>query len=423
MSDAAEAAIERLLAGSEERVRRFEEGLKNALPENRKRFRNRDYVNAEKLEALLMELRDDGIEPSRGFSAILAFYRADATLIEEYEDSSGSLEFLYDHAAAEILASFACRLPESHVLEKLSDLLADDPYGLRLAILKRANRFLSEAGLRELAAKFQGGQPEREERRFAQLSEEIAKQLNDPALLEAAILRQRPEMKPDDYVHLAQAHLHCEEHQKALDRLNQDPNGKAAASYDGTRIKLACLKSLGQTVEHQIAAWERFAEYPEVDRFENLVSEVGEERREALEERASEFILADPTFRTKRVLLLLHLGRAKQAEQRTLEHHEKLSEEFYGDLRDLAEGFRAASKDLAATLCFRALLNEILLSKRSKAYHHAADYYRALEELAGRVTDWGNFASHSEYVGALRAHHGRKYGFWSRVEASPTPSP
>ena len=72
MSDAAEAAIERLLAGSEERVRRFEEGLKNALPENRKRFRNRDYVNAEKLEALLMELRDDGIEPSRGFSAILA---------------------------------------------------------------------------------------------------------------------------------------------------------------------------------------------------------------------------------------------------------------------------------------------------------------------------------------------------------------
>lgn len=77
---------------------------------------------------------------------------------------------------------------------------------------------------------------------------------------------------------------------------------------------------------------------------------------------------------------------------------------------------------VAATVIYRALIDDILARARSKAYGHAARYLAKLATLAGApdtsavsVKDAG-ISDHATYVLSLRNAHGRKSGFWSVVK-------
>jgi uncharacterized Zn finger protein len=77
----------------------------------------------------------------------------------------------------------------------------------------------------------------------------------------------------------------------------------------------------------------------------------------------------------------------------------------------------------AATVIYRALIDNILSRARSKAYGHAARY---LAKLAALARECGTgapsmkaavIADHTAYVLSLRNTHGRKSGFWSLVKS------
>lgn len=73
---------------------------------------------------------------------------------------------------------------------------------------------------------------------------------------------------------------------------------------------------------------------------------------------------------------------------------------------------------LAATILYRALLDDILINTRSKAYSHGAKYLEKLTLLAleadpGRPN---GMADHGAYFVKLKETHLRKSSFWSRVE-------
>lgn len=76
---------------------------------------------------------------------------------------------------------------------------------------------------------------------------------------------------------------------------------------------------------------------------------------------------------------------------------------------------------LAATVIYRALIDDILSRARSKAYGHAARYLAKLSALAQDMdaaqSNSINIADHPAYVQTLRERHGRKTGFWSLVKA------
>ena len=71
---------------------------------------------------------------------------------------------------------------------------------------------------------------------------------------------------------------------------------------------------------------------------------------------------------------------------------------------------------LAATVLYRALVDDILARAKSPAYGHGARHLARLEALAGWIADWQGMADHVAYVLGLRKGHGRKVGFWSVVE-------
>ncbi len=62
-------------------------------------------------------------------------------------------------------------------------------------------------------------------------------------------------------------------------------------------------------------------------------------------------------------------------------HIDRLSGRYWEILPQYAHTFEA-NHPLVATLLYRKLLDDILETARSKAYHHAADYWHKLAELA-----------------------------------------
>ncbi len=69
----------------------------------------------------------------------------------------------------------------------------------------------------------------------------------------------------------------------------------------------------------------------------------------------------------------------------------------------------------AATVLYRALIDDILLRARSPAYGHAARYLGRLEALASRIDPSADLPEHETYRAKLKVAHGRKAGFWSLV--------
>jgi hypothetical protein len=71
----------------------------------------------------------------------------------------------------------------------------------------------------------------------------------------------------------------------------------------------------------------------------------------------------------------------------------------------------------AATVLYRALINDILARARSPAYGHAARYLTKLASLADQVDTWEDIPDHVAYHASLKQAHGRKAAFWSLVRS------
>jgi hypothetical protein len=77
-----------------------------------------------------------------------------------------------------------------------------------------------------------------------------------------------------------------------------------------------------------------------------------------------------------------------------------------------------AKEPLAATLLYRRMIDFTLDRARSSRYGHAARHLASCAWLATTVTDWHGHVPHAEYLADRRRRHGRKSGFWGRVNSS-----
>jgi hypothetical protein len=78
----------------------------------------------------------------------------------------------------------------------------------------------------------------------------------------------------------------------------------------------------------------------------------------------------------------------------------------------------AETYPLAATVALRAMIDFTLTEGRQKRYGYAAQHLATCADLAGRIEDFGPVGPHLAYAARLKAEHGKKTGFWSKVEAA-----
>ncbi len=100
------------------------------------------------------------------------------------------------------------------------------------------------------------------------------------------------------------------------------------------------------------------------------------------------------------------------------EDDEALDEAFahYEVLAPAAEALEEGHA-VAATILYRALIDDVLSRGRSQAYGHAARHLAQLDLMAAEIAG-STLEPHEAYRAALRKAYGRKHGFWNRFGSS-----
>jgi len=75
-----------------------------------------------------------------------------------------------------------------------------------------------------------------------------------------------------------------------------------------------------------------------------------------------------------------------------------------------------AGHPLAATVLRRAMIEDTLDGAKSRRYRHAARHLAECLSSDATIVDYGDIATHAQFVRTIRQKHARKYGFWQLVD-------
>lgn len=118
------------------------------------------------------------------------------------------------------------------------------------------------------------------------------------------------------------------------------------------------------------------------------------------------------------VALLLEIGDTALASQIAVTRHREFADVYYERLTQLLKEL-PENTSLIQVIIYRSLIDDILDNARSKAYGHAARYYKKLSQLDSRLefiaNSYSSLVSNKDYIITLNDKHGKKYSFWERV--------
>ncbi len=428
-NDDAARMVARLVNAPEETVRRFKAGLVALRRRRLVRYRE-SGAYANQLRSMLEDLEAGVRDPRTGVELVARFYHADAGAFETCDDSDGLVGDVFRRDAADLFARYASACRDKEWLASVVfDLVREDDYGVRDAVLQRSALYLPRAALRDLTDcmwKAAGAVPQprdRAERDWRQghwflLIALLARQLNDPALLERARRALSPELGTAACLDIAGAWLEAGDAGTALEWLRRIEPDVAFMAYERDRLLRAVHERLGNRDEVERLVWKAFRGHRSVDSLEDLLGVIGEERREKVVAEASAMILRSEVFAPHDARFLLECGRVDDAAAHVVERRDQLDGDQWPSLLPLAEGFEQADRHLAAIVLYRALLDSILGRGQSRIYHHGLRYLRSLGQLARQVVAWREITPHAGYLAQLRQRHGRKRSFWTRYDAT-----
>jgi hypothetical protein len=196
-----------------------------------------------------------------------------------------------------------------------------------------------------------------------------------------------------------------------LDRADPNRSHFQDEKDDYTTLRCKILQSLGRDGEARDTLWQEFRRGLSTASLDRLLALTPKDKQQAIIDEAIAVAGAHPDKLTAATFLLAR-GHVDRAAAMIDAHPDKFDGRYYGSLLPLAE---ALQKDCPASawVLYRSLLLSILEEKRSKAYHHAADYLAIAGDLAERA---GLHEKHQSLLAQLQSQHGRKYGFWGLVK-------
>lgn len=418
-SEVAHATVERLIATPDEAASRF----KSQLAGIRRRRRFVDWRGASEfayeLSVLLDGLRDGVQDPRTGVELAASFFKADGVIMEHCDDSSGSIGDVFRHDAVNVFAHFAAQCSDKRwVVEILIDLMADDNYGVRDALIDSADRYLSAEDLALLVdymwERESQDSDEYRSRHWLIAIESIARQLRDPILFEKARRTSWGELNGGACLDIAQVHFDAGDPQSALKWLEKAPVTDGFKQYERDQLLLKIFEALGDKDRAATQARAIFDRSHSTESLDRLLGIIGRRHRTQVIQEARDSILAAEGFSSGDADFLVECGCTEAAERYILRHSEELNGRFYTSLLPLADAMEKQGRVLPAAAIYRALLDSILERGVSKYYSHGVRYLRKLDRLATKTANWTPLESHDVYTAQLEDVHGRKRSFWKR---------
>lgn len=385
------------------------------------------FAFSQQLDALLADIASLlHTDPKLTFDLADQFMTTHQHLYERCDDSSGSIGECY-RAGVELWLNAArlwrkldpkCALNWSEELLRRhnnNDYAAWDP------LISGSADLLSSEELQQLASRFeadfrraQGDNPATG-MSYPQLTAScglaaVASALQDVALYEKSVLLHSPvpnELQKQDLVQFCLAQKDGTAALKWLD---------GRWSNEAARLRLLdrTLALLGHHKELQALRRELYDKQPDIDNLQALLAVLPPQEQATVQQQAISRAqqLSDTALAMNTLIALQALPEA--AEQIVQRQHSLTTEGYY-NLQSWAKAFLLAKQPLAAVVCYRALLEDILLAARSKAYHHAASYYQQLAKLDTQIDKYQPLPDWIAYQAIIRQQHGRKSAFWRYI--------
>lgn len=185
-------------------------------------------------------------------------------------------------------------------------------------------------------------------------------------------------------------------------------------NLDKDRLEAHILEVMKDRPAAQKVRWAAFEQTLNADILRDYIAKLGD--FEEFDELDRAFAVAAASPRPYSALaLLLQWPRPDLAAKLVIDRRQEWDGRNYDILAEAADMLEGESP-LAATILYRALLNDILDRKRSPAYGHGARYLARLAHLVASLPADMPIEDHAVYFAGLKAAHGRKHGFWSLVK-------
>jgi hypothetical protein len=398
------------------------------------------------LTALVAVMIDElgAADPAAAVARLLRFLAGAERVFERVDDSSGTVQQVY-RAAAEALPGVALRLADDEkgqLPNRLMPLLLTDGYGLIERVIALLIPLLPLSALDHfdaaLAAAFQeidlsrSGHRDWERQfrrdRLIQARQAIADQRGDVDAF-VALEHQRGTQRQDTLA-VAQRFLVAGRAAEALDWVRQSPRpglrvmswedlgddrpGHDLAELTRARLEVEILEAIGDPAAAQALRWQTFADTLDAAALRDYLAHLPDFAEFDALDRAFAHAAAYP-HRYTALAFFLGWPRLDLAAKLVLDQRETWEGRHYGALVPAAEALEEAHPE-AATVLYRALIDDILSRARSPAYGHAARYLTRLDSMAEQIKPSSGLSDHAHYRAALSKVHGRKAAFWSLVK-------
>ncbi len=373
------------------------------------------------LERLLDDIDTSVESPRQGVELVAAFIQTDSAVLGRADDSNGSIGDVYRIFACDSFVRHASQCGDKEWLyDTLLKLYMQDEYGVRKSIIASSANFLPESYLRRMVEEFWplGEQEPNEYKKYHWYGaiEDIARQLKDPNLFEKACRARRPELSTAAHRDIAEVYFECGYPLAALQWLDKVPSDETFQLDEREQLLLRVLTELGEKVRVEEVAWNIFRRYRSGARLSLLLSVIGEAERPRVIDDEGRVIAESIRLDYIAAAFLLELGRFDDAERYITMRAAQLDGDHYHRLLPWAKTFEKQERFFVASVIYRALLESILRRAKSKYYTYGVRYLRKLDDLAPRVSDWGDFVNHEDYKLNLRIEHKRKRSFWARYD-------
>mgnify|MGYP001810002039 CR=1 FL=1 len=368
------------------------------------------------------------LDPAAAVQRLLCFVDTHATVFERIDDSSGRIQAVYWGAIGP-LPEWVAALSEADRLrlpDRLMASLAKDTHGLADRIAALVAPLLPEPALAAWDQALQR-QPDGEGSDFLAVRQIVADGRGDLDLY-IALEIQRSEWRQDP-LRVAEKLLTAGRLDEALDWVRRErkssiayataadmADGRIVRPHDIQKVTLEAriLEARKDRSAAQALRWAAFETTLDAQTLRDYLRKLEDFIEYEETERA--FAIADAFPHTYVALaFFIEWPRLDRAARLVLANRDHWEGRHYDTLGDAA-AILEADFPLAATVLYRALLDDILGRARSPAYGAGARHLARLEALAPGIADWDGVDDHAAYALSIRKTHGRKAAFWSAVE-------
>jgi hypothetical protein len=398
------------------------------------------------IESLLDEI-EKYILPENSALALSLVEKFLATADDVYErcdDSMGCIGEVYRNAIMQWLsvAQQVRKLAlyqEIHWLERVSYYFDNNDYGVFDDIIPNSADLLSKDELLQLAVNFESDAKQAlSSKQSNQKSshdlgynrtvshaciglKSVAEALKDIDLFEQATLLASPEPNELQMKSLVKFALSIKRPNRAMVWLNKP--WSVRFQYDHVQLLEQCYQLQGNTEALKQSRQQSYLDNPSYYTLNQLCQLCDEKEQKTLQQQAIKQA-SSITLLATAIELLLKFKEISQANSLLLARRDELVQVAYSHLTAWAKIFAQQSSVkhqylLAEMLCYRTLLDDILEQGRSKAYHHAASYFKKLQQSAKQFEQSnGNYQgiiNQAQYVAQLQSKHWRKRSFWQQA--------